>query len=254
MTFFTASSSSPAPIATGVKYRPRGLMLWLQIVIGTFFVLFGLFVLVLGLNSSAAAVLCLVALSFFGLAAFIFTGLMGFTSQFILMRDDGISFRLAPINAVFVFPWKLRSGDVPWNGVRAVDLKLRNTAGPQRIYVLRTSAGDHVFSWPQWPNADAIAQEIARRSGATISSEDMEQPAAVDPSHPESVQPVSRGERWMRGFGTVIVIVSAILGVICIIGIVGAKPEDRWEIGKAVFFLLIAATTGEGLRRYRRIR
>src|SRR5262249_39779583 len=138
-------SSGSTPITTGVKYRPRGLMLWIQIVIGAFFIFFGLFVLILGLNSNAAAVLCLVALFFFALAAFIITGMMGFRSQFVEMRDDGMSFRLAPLETVFVFPWKLRSGNVPWNGVRAVDLKLRNLAGPQRIYVLRTSAGEHTF-------------------------------------------------------------------------------------------------------------
>jgi hypothetical protein len=248
--------SGSAPITIGVKYRPCGLMLWIQIILGGFFILFGLFILILGLNSSAAAVPCLVALFFFALAAFVITGMMGFRSQFVEMRDDRISFRLAPLETIFVFPWKLRSGDVPWSGVRAVDLKLRNLAGPQRIYVLRTSAGQHTFAWPQWPNADAIAQEIVRRSGATTSSEDMvqPQPAPIDPNNPQALPSVSRGERWMRGFGTAIVIISVVLGVLCVIGIFGAKPEDRWEIGKAAFFLLIAATTGEGLRRYRRIR
>jgi hypothetical protein len=94
-------------------------MLWLQIFIGGFFVVFGLFVLVLGLASSAAIVLVWVALFFFALATFVIVNMLGFRSQFVILRDDGISFRLAPIGNVLVLPWKLRSGDVPWSGVRA---------------------------------------------------------------------------------------------------------------------------------------
>lgn len=227
-------------------------MLWLQIFIGGFLVVFGLFVLVLGLASSAAIVLVWVALFFFALAAFVIVNMLGFRSQFVIFRDDGISFRLAPIGNVLVLPWKLCTGDVPWSGVRSVDVKLRNLGGAQRIYVLRTTAGDVAFFWPQWRNAEAIAQEIIRRSGATTGTEDMNLPAAVGPNQPPI--PLSAGERFMRGFGTAMLIVSAVLGLLCVIAILGSKAEDHWSIGKAFIFLGIAAVIAQGMRRYRRIR
>ena len=227
-------------------------MLWLQIFIGGFFVVFGIFILVLGLASSAATVLVWLALFFFALATFVIVNMLGFRSQFVTLRDDGISFRLAPIGNVLVLPWKLRSGDVPWSGVRALEVKLRNLGGAQRIYVLRTTGGDVSFFWPQWRNAEAIAQEIIRRSGATSSTEDMDLPLAIDPNQPPV--PLSAGERLMRGFGTVMLIISAVFALLCIIAILGAKPKDRWSIGRAFIFLGIAAVTAEGMRRYRRIR
>jgi hypothetical protein len=39
-----------------------------------------------------------------------------------------------------------------------------------------------------------------------------------------------------------------------VIALFGAKPEDRWNIGKALFFLGIATVAAQGMRRYRRIR
>jgi hypothetical protein len=188
------------------------------------------------------------------LAAFVIVNMLGFRSQFVILRDDGISFRLAPVGNILVLPWKLRSGDVPWSGVRAVDVKLRSLGGTQRIYVLRTTAGDVAFFWPQWRNAEAIAREIIRRSGATSSIEDMNLPAAVDPSHPQVPVPVTAGERFTRGCGTVMLIISAVLALLCLLAILGAKPENRWSIGRAFIFLGIAAFTAEGMRRYRRIR
>jgi hypothetical protein len=134
----------------------------------------------------------------------------------------------------------------------ALDVKLRNLGGSQRIYVLRTTAGDAAFVWPQWRNAEAIAQEIIRRSGATSSTEDINLPAAADPDQPPI--PLSAGERFMRGFGTAMLIVSAVLGLLCVIAILGSKPEDRRSIGRAFIFLGIAAVTAQGMRRYRRIR
>jgi hypothetical protein len=74
------SRKNPEPIATGVKYQPRGPMLWLQIFIGGFFVVFGIFILVLGLASSAATVLVWLALFFFALATFVIVNMLGFRS------------------------------------------------------------------------------------------------------------------------------------------------------------------------------
>jgi hypothetical protein len=179
--------------------------------------------------------------------------MFGFRPQHVTLRD-GMSFRLAPIGNVFVMPWKLQNGNVPWSGVRALDVKLRNLSGPQRIYVMRTTAGDVSFFWPQCPNAEAIAQEIIRRSGATAGTEDMDQPPVVDPNHPQAAVLATTGERFMRGFGTVMLIISAVLALLCLIAILGAKPEDRWSIGRAFIFLGIAAATAQGMRRYRRIR
>lgn len=239
---------------TGVPCRPRGVMLWLQVFIVTFFFFFGAFVVLAGLGSSAAVVCALIGLFFLALGSFFLLNLIGFRSQHVTLRDDGISFRLAPLGNNFVLPWKLRSESLPWNEVRALDVKLRNLSGPQKVYVLRTTAGDVTFFWPQWPNADAIAQEIIRRSGATTSSEDMDLPPVVDPSHPEALIKSSTGERLMRSFGTAMLVVSAVLAFLCLIAIFGAKPEDRWSIGRAFIFLAIAAATAQGLRRYRRIR
>jgi hypothetical protein len=81
-------------------------MLWLQIFIGGFFVVFGLFVLVFALASSAAIVF--VALFSFALAAWVIVNMLGFRSQFVIFCNDGISFRLAPTGNVLVLPWKLR--------------------------------------------------------------------------------------------------------------------------------------------------
>ena len=229
-------------------------MLWLQIFVGAFFVVFGVVIAIAGLGSSAAAICLLVALFFFALAAFVLGNMLGFRSQHVTLRDDGISFRLAPIGNVFAMPWKLQNGDVPWSGVRALDVKVRNLGGPQRVYVLRTTAGDVSFFWPQWPNAEAIAREIIRRSGATTGTEDMDLPPTVDENHQQAVVPATRGERFMRGFGTAILIICAVLALLCLVAIFGAKPEDRWSISRVFLFLGIAAVTALGMRRYRRIR
>ena len=227
-------------------------MLWIQIFVAAFFFLFGLFILIAGLGSSAAAASVLVALFFFALAGFFLINLLGFRSQYLKLREDGISFRLPPLGTNFVLPWKLRTCELPWNGVRALDLKLRNLGGPQRVYVLRTSTGDVCFFWPQWPNAEALAREIVRHSGAFSSTEDMDRPPAAVPNQPPVS--VTRGERFMRGFGTAMLIITGVLGLLCLIAILGAKPENRWEIGKVLIFLAIAAGTAQGMRRYRRIR
>ena len=82
----------------------------------------------------------------------------------------------------------------------------------------------------------------------------MDLPPAVDPNHPQAPVPATTGERFMRGFGTVMLIISAVLALLCLIAILGAKPENRWSIGRAFIFLGIAAFTAQGMRRYRRIR
>ena len=248
------SNTQSAVVKTGVAYHPRGVMLWLQVFIVVFFFGFGLFVIFAGLGSSAAAVCVLIALFLFALGLFFLLNLIGFRSQHLTLRDDGISFCLAPLGNNLVMPWKLQSEDLPWSSVRALDVKLRNLGSPQRVYVLRTTAGDVTFSWPQWPNAEAIAQEIIRRSGASTSTEDMDLPPVPDPNQPRAPAQSSAGERFMRGFGTVMLIISAILALLCVIALFGAKPEDRWSIAIAFLFLGIAAATAQGLRRYRRIR
>lgn len=241
-------------VNTGVAYRPRGLTLWLQVFVVVFFFLFGIFVSFAGVGSSAAAVCVLLGLFFFALGSFVLCNLIGFRSQHVTLREDGISFRLAPLDRSLVMPWKLQNGSLPWRAVRALDVKLRNLVGPQKVYVLRTTIGDVTFFWPQWPNAEAIAQEIIRRSGASTSIEDMDLPPVVNPNQPRPPVTPSAGERFRRGFGTVMLIVSAILALLCLIAMFGAKPEDRWSIGRAFIFLGIAATVAQGLRHYRRIR
>lgn len=229
-------------------------MLWIQVATVVFFFGFGAFIVLAGAGSSDFAACVLAALFFFAIAAFFLLNLIGFASQHVTLREDGIAFRLPPLGNNTVFPWKLRRGNLPWNGVRALDVKLRNLAGGQKVYVMRTTVGDVVFFWPQWTNADAIADEIIRRSGAGTSTEDMDLPPVPDPLHPEKGVQSSTGERFMRGCGTVTLIISVILAVLCVIALFGAKPEDRWNIGKAFLFLSFAAAAAQGMRRYRRIR
>lgn len=246
-------------VNTGVAYRQRGLFLWLQVFgVVFFFFLFGVFIILAiilaGAGPSAAAVCVPLGLFSFAFDIFILCNLIWFRSQYATLRDDGISFRLAPLDRIFVMPWKLQSGSLPWSGVRALDVKLRSVVRAQHVYVLRTTAGDITFFWPQWPNAEAIAQDIIRRSGASTSTEDMELAPVVDPNQPHVNVATSIGERFMRGFGTVMLIIIALLGVLGLFAFFGAKPEDRWDIGKVFIFLAIVASVAQGLRRYRRIR
>ena len=247
----TKKQSKPSAEAI---HRPRGVMLWIQIFVVAFFFIFGTFVIFAGRGSNAAAACVLVAIFFFALALFFLVNLIGFRSQHLTLCDDGISFRLALLANNFVLPWKLQSGNLPWHSVHALDVKLRNLGSPQKVYVLRTTAGDVTFFWPQWPNADAIAQEIIRRSGATTSTENMDLPPLPDARHPEAAVQPSTGERFMRGFATVMLIISAILALLCVIALFGAKPEDRWNIARAFLFLGIAAMVAQRLRHYRQIR
>lgn len=229
-------------------------MLWIQVFIVAFFFGFGCLVILAGAGSKDMAAVVLASLFFFAIGSFCLLNLLGFRSQHLTLREDGISFRLPPLGTNTVFPWKLRRENLPWNGVRALDVKLRNLGGDQKVYVMRTTGGDVVFFWPQWPNADAIADEIIKRSAAATSIEDMNLPPVPDPLHPERAVQSSTGERFMRGFGTFILIIAAILAALCIFALFGAKPEDRWNIGKALLFLSFAAAGAQGLRRYRRIR
>ena len=233
-------------------HRPRGVMLWIQIFIAGFFLLFGAFIILACVGSPALPACVLSSLFFFAIGGFTLINLIGFRSQHVTLREDGISFRLAPLNTNFVFPWKLKSASLPWKDVRALDVKLRSLAGGQRVYVLRTTAGDVAYFWPQWPDAEQIAGEIVRRSGAATSTEDMEAPPVVSPSG--EITKLSTQERFMRGCGTATLILSVVLGLLCVIAIFGAKGEDRWSIAKALLFLVLAAGAAQGLRRYRKIR
>ncbi len=228
-------------------------MFWLQVFVVAFFLGFGLLML-LGVGSSAAAICVLIALFFFALGSFFLLNLIGFRSQHVTVRDGGISFALPALGRNTVLPWTLQRHQLPWNSVRAVDVKLRNLGGEQRVYVLRTTAGDFVFFWPQWPNADEICQEIIRRSGAGTSTEDMAAPPVADPLRPDAPIPASRGERFMRGCGLALLILITILVVLCGIALIGAKPDDRINIAKAMLFLGLGAAGADQMRRYRRIR
>jgi hypothetical protein len=233
-------------------HHPHGVMLWLQIFIAAFLLMFGVFMIVAGLDSSALPVLVVVALFFFALGGFTLLNMISFRSQHVTLREDGISFRLVPLNATFVFPWNLKTASLPWNAVRALDIKLRSLGGGQRVYVLRTSAGDFAFYWPQWPEAEQIGQEIVRRSGATTSTEDMEAPAVTSTSG--SPARLSSQERFLRGCGTTMLVLSGILIILCIVGLFGAEDEKRWTFVKALFFLSFGLAAAQGLRRYRKIR
>ncbi len=229
-------------------------MFWLQVVIVAFFFGFAGIILIAGFNSSTGPALALVSLFFLALGSLFLVNLIGFGSQHVTLRNDTISFCLAPLGNNFVFPWLLRRETLRWNEVRAVDVKTRNLGGPQKVYVLRTTKGDVAFFWPQWPDAETIAQEIVRRSGATTSAEDMEQPAVPDPSNSSGAPAVSTSEKMMRGCGTVTMILCAIMALLCVIALFGAEPEKRGSIARVFLFLAIAAAVGQGLRRYRKIR
>jgi hypothetical protein len=237
----------------GKPHHPHGVMFWLQVFIAGFFLIFGLFIMVAGVGSSAFPILVLVALFFFALGGFVTLNLIGFRSQFITLRQHGISFRLAPLGNNVVFPWKLKSGELPWSEIRAVDVKLRNLGGPQRVYILRTSAGDVAYFHPQWPEADQITQEILQRSGAATSTEDME--SEPRPGLPGSPPPrLSLQERTLRIFGTVMLVLFLLIGLLGIVAIAGSKSDQRWDIAKVFLFILIGAPIAYRLRRYRRIR
>ena len=227
-------------------------MLWLQVFCAGFFWVFGFFVIVAGQGSPALPALVLVALFFFALGAFVTLNLAGFRSQHITLREQDISFRLAPLGNNFVFPWKLKSGQLPWSGIRAVDVKLRNLGGPQRVYVLRTTAGDVVFFWPQWPDADAIAQEIIQRSGATASSENMDVEPAREPGSASAK--LSFSERALRLTGTLLLVFFVVIGLLGVVAMVWSRGDQRWDIAKVFLFILIGAPMAYRLRKYRRIR
>lgn len=229
-------------------------MLWIQVFTVVFFLGFGSFIILAGATSSAFGACVLASLFFFAIGSFFLLNLIGFRSQHLTLREDGISFRLPPLGNNTVFPWKLRRENLPWNAVRALDVKLRNLGGDQQVYVMRTTVGDVVFFWPQWPNAHAIAEEIIKRSAAATSTEDMNLPPVPDPLHPEKAVQSTAGERFMRGFGTAMLMIAAILGALCVFALFGAKPEDRWNIGKALLFLSFTAAGAQGLRHYRRIK
>src|SRR6266852_2670700 len=105
----TKKQSTPSAEAI---HRPRGVMLWIQIFVVAFFFIFGTLVMFAGLGSSAAAAGVLIAISFFALALFFLVNLIGFRSQHLTLRDDGISFRLAPLGNNFVLPWKLQRANL----------------------------------------------------------------------------------------------------------------------------------------------
>lgn len=233
-------------------HHPRGAMLWLQVFCAGFFWMFGIFVILACAGSPALPACVLAALFFLGLGAFVTLNLVGFRSQHITLREQGISFRLAPLGNNFVFPWKLKSGELPWPGIRAVDVKLRNLGGPQRVYVLRTTVGDVAYFWPQWPDADAIAQEIIQRSGATTSTEDMEAEPAAKPGSPAAQ--LSNSERALRLTGTVMLVLFVLMGLLGVVGILGARGDQRWDMAKVFLFVLIGAPIAYRLRKYRRIR
>jgi len=229
-------------------------MLWLQIFCAGFFFLFGTFIIVACSGSSALPACVLAALFFYALFALTALSLIGFRSQYVTLREDGVSFRLAPLSTNVVFPWKLKTASVPWNEVRALDIKLRNLSGPQRVYVLRTSAGDVAYYWPQWPDADAIAQEIITRSGATTSTEDMDAPPVAQTSGEAVVPTLTTQERLLRSFGTVMLVIFGLMGLLTVIALFGSRPDHRWDIAKVFLFILIGAPIAYRLRRYRRIR
>jgi hypothetical protein len=243
-----------AEIKFDTAYHPRGLTLWFQVFLVSFFFLFGGFVIIAAVGSSAVSICVLLGGVFFALAIFFLLNLIGFRSQYLMFRTDGISFRLPSLNQTLLMPWKLQSKSLPWSAIHALDVKLQNLGGSQKAYVLRTSMGDVRFSWPQWPDAEQIAAEILTRSAAPTSVEDMDLPPALDPTQPQMTVPISLGERLMRRFGTVLLIISSLLALICLIALFSARPDDRWAIAKALFFLGMAMTVARGLRRYRRIR
>ena len=228
-------------------------MLWLQVFCAAFFWVFGIFIILAGAGSSALPALVLVALFFFALGTFVTLNLIGFRSQHVTLREQGISFKLAPLGNNVVFPWKLKSGELPWSDIRAVDIKLRNLGGPQRVYVLRTSAGDVTYFYPQWPDADAITQEIIQRSGASTSTEDMDAPPEPVSSGSAVPQPTFQ-ERALRLFGTVMLVFFVLIGLLAVVAMFGSSGDQRWDIAKVFLFILIGAPIAYRLRRYRRIR
>lgn len=229
-------------------------MLWLQVLCAGFFFLFGTFIVAACYGSSTFPACVLAALFFYALFAFTTVNMIGFRSQHVTLREDGISYRLAPPTTNFVFPWKLKTASLQWNEVRALDIKLRNLNGPQRVYVLRTTAGDVAFFWPQWPDADAIAQEIITRSGVTTSTEDMNAPPVAQTSDEGGVPSLTTQERLLRGCGTVMLVIFLLMAVLTVFALLGSKSDQRWEITKVFLFILIGAPIAYRLRRYRRIR
>jgi hypothetical protein len=248
--------NTPSTPFVGVLHRPRAITVLIIGLVVAFFFGFALVLVILSIGYPASRVPCLlVALFFLAFGAFFFLLFRGLTMQRLSLSEDGISFLLAPLGKNLVLPGTLRNVSIPWSEVRAVDVKSRDLGGPQRIYIPRTSAGDFVFVWPQWPDADAIAAEIIRRSGAVTSKEDMEAPAGLRPLDSEPVPiNLSRGERLMRGAGLIMLIVIAIFGALLLVVLFGVKEDERGRIFRAFLYLSIAGAGAQAMRKYRRIR
>jgi hypothetical protein len=61
-------------------------------------------------------------------------------------------------------------------------------------------------------------------------------------------------ERFLRVFGTVMLVIFGLLAVLSIFALFGGRPDQRWDILKVFLFIAIGAPIAYRLRRYRKIR
>jgi len=238
---------------TGAAYYPHGAMVLVFVIPLVLFLPLGLLMLGLGMAGKGDSVTMAFGIFFLLFSTVVLLMLMGYRSQYLRIGEDGLSIRLPPLGNKTVFPWALRNLTIRWSDVRAVDVKGRELGGRQRVYVLRTNAGDYVYFWPQWPDANIVTEEILRRSNATTSFQDMNHPADLDPANPNAAKS-SGGERFLRGCGLVMTIALGVMAGCAVLVLIFGTPEDRWGAGKALLFVMLGLAAAHGLRRYRTIR
>ena len=231
-------------------YRPAKFYGRLQVFIIAFLLLFSGSLVVGAVfgNHPAAALLALVGSGMSGLGILPLLNWIGFRSQHVTFRPQGLAFRLPPPNISFLYPWRLKEESVPWSDIRAAHTKLRRSMNSV-VHVVRTSGADVVFTTPQWQHADDIVAELQRRSGCTTSFEDIEAPAATN-----AAEATTLGERLMRGAGTVLLVSIILLDAFCLWALFFGEPQDRVAMVKGLLILSFAILPALSMRRYRRIR
>lgn len=197
------------------------------------------------------------------LAVFLLLTAIGSRRLHVTLSDDGVAFTLPRPGNTTLMPWMLLSAKVKWNEIRAIDVRERNVIINKVCYILRTASGDAFFFAPSWRDAEQLAEEIMRRSGARTSYEDLLVPVEVaattdsnssGPVHNASSVKPSLAEKAAHVLGYVLAVVVGVSALFLLIAAFVCEPGERGTVWFALFMLWLPAQGAAALISFRRMR